>query len=61
MAYVLATIGTKMQWYVVDTSRPGGIFAFLKGDFDHVDVLDFEVVSGFGNKDAARKSRWRLG
>lgn len=40
MAYSLATTDTKVQWYVVDTCRPGGIFAISKGDFDPVDVLD---------------------
>ena len=55
MACLLATIGTKVQWYVVDTSRPGGISGFSKGDFDLVDVLDLEAVPGFGNKDTAKK------
>lgn len=40
MAYSLATTDTKVQCYVVDTSRPGGISAISKGDFDLVDVLD---------------------
>lgn len=61
MAYLLATIGTKVQWYVVDTSRRGGISAFTKGDFDLVDVLDLEVVPGFGNKDTAKKVAMAIG
>lgn len=61
MAYVLATIGTKVQWYVVDTNRPGGISAFAKGDFGLVDVLDLKVVPGFGNKDTAKKVAMAIG
>lgn len=61
MAYVLATIGTKVQWYVVDTTRPGGISAFSKNDFDLIDVLDLEVVPGFGNKDTAKKVAMAIG
>lgn len=61
MAYLLATTNTRVQWYVVDTRRPGGISAFSKGDFDLVDVLDLEVVPGFGNKDTAKKVAMAIG
>lgn len=61
MAYLLATIGIKVQWYVVDTSRPGGISAFSKGDFYLADVLDLEAVPGFGNKDTAKKVAIAIG
>lgn len=61
MACLLATIGTKVQWYVVDTSRPGGISGFSKGDFDLVDVLDLETIPGFGNKDTAKKVAKAIG
>lgn len=55
MAYLLATIGTKVQWYVVDVSRHSGLSGFSKGDFDLVDVLDLEVVPGFGDKNTAKQ------
>jgi hypothetical protein len=61
MAYLLATIGPRVQWYVVDISRHGGISAFSKGDFDLVDILDLEVVPGFGDKDTAKRVAVAIG
>jgi hypothetical protein len=61
MAYLLATIGTKVQWYVVDISRHGGLSALSKGDFDLVDTLDLEVVPGFGDKDTAKRVAMAIG
>lgn len=54
-------IGTKVQWDVVDTTRHGGISASTKGDFDPIDVLDLEVVHGFGDKDTAKKVAMAIG
>jgi hypothetical protein len=61
IAYLLATIGTKVQWYVVDINRHGGLSGFLKGDFYLADVLDLEVVSGFGDKDTAKRVAMAIG
>lgn len=61
MAYLLATVGQKVQWYVVDISRHGGISAFSKGDFDLVDVLDLDVVAGFGDKETAKRVALAIG
>lgn len=61
MAYLLATIGTKVQWYVIDTMRHGGLSAFVKGEYDLVDALDLEVVPGFGDKITAKKVAMAVG
>ena len=61
MAYLLATTGTKVQWYVINISRHGGLSGFLKGDFDLLDVLDLEVVPGFGDKDTAKRVAMAIG
>lgn len=61
MAYLLATIGTKLQWYVVDIGRRAGITGLQKGEFDLVDVLDLEVVPGFGDKNTAKKVAMAIG
>lgn len=61
MAYLLATTGTKVQWYVVEINRHGGLSGFLKGDFELVDVLDLEVVPGFGNKETAKRVAMAIG
>jgi hypothetical protein len=61
MAYLLATIGTKVQWYVVDITRHGGLSAFSKGEFDLVDLLDFDRVPGFGDKDTAKRIAMAIG
>ncbi|NHZ66031.1 hypothetical protein [Massilia genomosp. 1] len=61
MTYLLATIGTKVQWYVVDTTRHGGLSAFTKGDYDLVDTLDLEVVLGFGDKVTAKNVAMAIG
>jgi hypothetical protein len=58
---LLATIGTKVQWYVVDISRHGGLSSFSKGDFELVDVLDLEIVPGFGDKDTAKRVATAIG
>jgi hypothetical protein len=46
---------------VVDISRHGGVSGFSKGDFDLVDVLDLEVVPGFGHKDTAKRVAMAIG
>lgn len=61
MAYLLATTGTKVQWYVVDIGSRAGIAGLLKGEFDLVDVLDLEVVPGFGDKNTAKKVARAIG
>jgi hypothetical protein len=61
MAYLLATTATKVQWYVVDISRPGGLSAFSKGDFHLTDVLDLEHIPGFGDKNTAKKVAIAIG
>jgi len=48
MAYLLATIGIKVQWYVFDITRHGGLSAFSKGEFDLVDFLDLDRIPGSG-------------
>lgn len=61
MAYLLATIGNKVQWYVVDVGSRTGIASLRKGGFNLVDVLDLEVVPGFGDKNTAKKVAMALG
>lgn len=61
MAYLLATTGTKVQWYVVDINRHGGLSALYKGDFKLVDVLDLETVPGYGDKDTAKRVAMAIG
>lgn len=61
MAYLLATIGVKVQWYVVDINRRGGLSGFSKGDFELADVLDLEVVPGFGDKETAKRVAMAIG
>lgn len=67
MAYLLATIGTKVQWYVVDLRNiagrgsRAGIAGLQKGEFDLVDILDLEVVPGFGDKNTAKKVAMAIG
>lgn len=56
MAYVLASTGTKVKWYKFN-NRPG----LAKGDFELVDVLDLNVVPGFGTKQAAEAAAVALG
>ena len=61
MAYLLASIGTKVQWYVVDINNRAGISGLQKGEFDLVEALDLDVVPGFGNKDTAKKVAIAIG
>lgn len=61
MAYLLATMGMKPQWYVVDIGSRAGIAGLQKGEFALVDVLDLEVVPGFGDKNTAKKVAMAIG
>lgn len=61
MAYLLATVGTKVQWYVVQIGSGAGIASLRKGEFDLVDVLDLEIVTGFGDKNTAKKVAMAIG
>lgn len=61
MAYLLATIGTKVQWYVVEIDSRAGIASLQKGAFDLADILDLELVPGFGDKNTAKKVAMAVG
>jgi hypothetical protein len=61
MAYILATIDTKVRWYVVPLKAPKDIFSLELGQFTLLDHLDLEVVPGFGNKDTAKKVALAIG
>jgi hypothetical protein len=61
MAYLLATLGPVVQWYVMDINRDGGLSGFVKGDFDLVDILDLNVVPGFGDKETAKRVAIAIG
>jgi len=61
MAYLLATLGTKVQRYVVDITRHGDLSAFVKGEYDLVDVLDLELVAGFGDKATTKRVALAIG
>lgn len=45
----------------MDINRHGGLSGFLKGDFDLLDVLDLDVVPGFGDKDTAKRVAMAIG
>ena len=61
MAYVLATIDTKVRWYVVPLRRVEDIQSLEPGQFTLLEHLDLEVVPGFGNKDTAKKVALAIG
>jgi hypothetical protein len=61
MAYLLATIDTKVRWYVVPLKRVEDIQFLELGQFTLLDQLDLEVVPGFGNKDTAKRVAMALG
>ena len=61
MAYVLATIDTKVRWYVVPLRRVEDIQSIEPGQFTLLEHLDLEVVPGFGNKDTAKKVALAIG
>lgn len=61
MAYVLATIDTKVRWYVAPLRRVEDIQLLELGQFTLLDHLDLEVVPGFGNKDTAKKVALAIG
>lgn len=61
MAYLLATLGPVVQWYVIDINRDGGLSGFVKGDFDLVDILDLNVVPSFGDKETAKRVAIAIG
>lgn len=61
MAYILATIDTKVRWYVVPLRRVEDIQSLEPGQFTLLDHLDLEVVPGFGNKDTAKKVALAIG
>jgi hypothetical protein len=61
MAYVLATIDTKVRWYVVPLRRVEDIQSLEPGQFTLLEHLDLEVVPGFGNKDTAKEVALAIG
>lgn len=58
MAYILATTETRVRWYVVNMDKKEGLTA---GDYELTDVLDLARVTGFGNKETARKVAIAIG
>jgi hypothetical protein len=61
MAYILATLGTQVRWYVFKLDGPGGISSLQKGEFDLIEHLDLEVVPGFANKESAKMAATAVG
>lgn len=58
MAYLLATTETQVRWYMVDMEKKAELTA---GDYELTDVLDLSRVSGFGNKETAKKVAIAIG
>lgn len=61
MAYILATTGSRVRWYVPKVEDLEDIFHIKEGDFHLLEELDLEIVPGFGNKDTAKKVALALG
>lgn len=61
MTYILATVETKVRWYVVPLTKAVDIYSLQPGQFTLVDQLDLSVVPGFGTKDTAKQVAKAIG
>lgn len=61
MSYLLATTETCVRWYVVSLKGPDALASLKPGEFELVDQLNLDLVTGFDNKEAAKRVALALG
>lgn len=61
MAYLLAPIGKKVQWYVVDITRYGGLSAFRRATSTWSMSLTLRSYLGSVTKSQLKEWQWQSG
>jgi len=61
MAYLLATMDSRVRWYIPNVQRVEDILTLKADDFRLVDQLNLDIVPGFGNKNTAKRVAQALG
>lgn len=61
MSYILATTEAMVRWYVFPIDTPEDIHRLNEGDFELVEILNLDTISGFGNKQTAKTVAMAVG